>query len=280
MKTVAHLGKKGSYSYLAGRKQVGQGKYLSCASFQQVFEMVYRDEADCGVLPIENSLVGSIYENYDWLNQYNLKMIAEEYVRIEHCLLTIKAIDYEEDFLKGIRQVWSHPKAIEQCSLFFRNYPWIEPVLTGDTAQAAYEIASRGDSSLAALASREAAEIYGLSLCKQGLEDDPANYTRFVMVAKKDKNVAGKNKAALFLILDHRPGSLASVLSQIAQQNINLTKIESRPFQGHPFEYLFYVDLEFQDENPENIAHLLETIYPLVKQVKLLGYYAAGSKGT
>jgi prephenate dehydratase len=276
MKNIAYLGGKGSYSYLAGMKQLGHGNYVGCSSFQKIFERVDNGTADCGVLPIENSLVGSIYENYDRLHPYDFQIIAEEYIRIEHCLLTVSKLN-DEKGMKTLRRILSHPKAIEQCSLFLQKYPWIEPIAVGDTASAAFEVASKRDETVAAIASAEAARIHHLFIEKRGIADDPANVTRFVIVAKKRKEVSNGNKATLFLILNHRPGSLAVILQELANRKINLTKIESRPYQGHPFEYLFYIDIEFEGKNSQELATLLEALYPLVKKIKLLGYYSAGS---
>jgi len=270
MKTIAYQGVKGAFSYMTALKKFGEGNHFrGLQTFKEVFELVECGQADHAVIPIENSLIGSIYENYDLLNIYEMRIIGEHFTKIEHCLLTISN---SHDQLKAIKKVLSHPKALEQCSCFFQRHPWIESVVYMDTAAAAAEIASKNDPTCAAIASASAAELYGLKILKKGIEDDPKNYTRFVTVSKKE--LAGMaDKCSLVLQLEHTPGALVEMLKQFADQAINVTKIESRPLRGSPFEYLFYVDFEFMEKQRQDVEDRLSKLGSKVKKIKILGFY-------
>ncbi len=279
MKTIAYQGVKGAFSYITALKEFGENHHFrGLQTFKEVFEVVNRGEADDAVIPIENSLIGSIYENYDLLNTYEMKIVAEHFTKIEHCLLTLSTPHLKGDEqLKKITKVLSHPKALEQCSNFFQNHPWIEAVVHFNTAGAAAEIASSGNPTLAAIASAEASELYGLKILKKGIEDDPKNYTRFVTVTKREMHSEEIDKCSLLLQLKHCPGALAELLKHFAEQAINLTKIESRPLRGCPFEYLFYVDFEFIGRKRQDIENLLKGLCSKVQMLKILGFYKKGA---
>jgi len=279
MKTIAYQGVKGAFSYMTALKEFGKDNHFKgLQTFREVFERVQSGEADCAVIPIENSLIGSIYENYDLLNIYEMRIIGEYFTKIEQCLLTI-SISHEQEYeqLRTIKKVLSHPKALEQCACFFQKYPWMEAVVYMDTAAAAAEIASRGDPTWAAIASASAGELYGLQILKKGIEDNPMNYTRFVTVTKKEVQSDQVDKCSLLVQLKHVPGALAELLKQFADQAINLTKIESRPHQGSSFEYLFYVDLEFIGRKQQEIEDLLNKLCSKVQKLKILGFYKRGT---
>ncbi len=257
MKRIVYQGIKGSFSYLTAVKQWGEEHRLTGMNgFREVFEAVAEDRADLALIPIENSLAGSIYENYDGLIRYDLSIIGEAYTKIEHCLL-----GYGE--IASLKKVFSHPKALEQCGVFLRAHPWISPVLHTDTAGAAADVARWGDPSLGAIASRESAELYGLQVLRANVEDEPNNYTRFLFVAKSPSTAAPANKCSLSFTLEHTPGKLAEVLEHLSRQGANLTKIESRPLKTKPFEYVFYLDIEFTE--PPNLD--------IFSNYKLLGFY-------
>lgn len=279
MKTIAYQGVKGAFSYMTALNEFGENTRLrGLQTFKEVFEMVKYGEADYAVIPIENSLIGSIYENYDLLNIYEMRIIGEHFTKIEHCLLTISTSHEQgNERLKTIKKVLSHPKALEQCSCFFQRHPWMEAVVYMDTAAAASEIASNGDPTCAAIASVSAAELYGLEILKKGIEDDPKNYTRFVTVMKKEIHNDQIDKCSLLLQLKHVPGALAEMLKQFADQAINLTKIESRPLRGSPFEYLFYVDFEFIGRKRQDVEDLLNGLCSKVQKLKILGFYKRGT---
>lgn len=276
MKTIAYQGVKGAFSFLTAREAWGCNNiFIGADSFQEVFELLKEGHADYAVVPIENSLVGSIYENYDWLAKYDSRIIAEHYTHIEHCLLA-KKLDGKgkDERLIHIRKVISHPKALEQCRSLFKQYPWMEAVAHQNTASAAAEVGMGNDPSLAAIASAPAAEFYGLEILKQGIEDNQANYTRFVTVAQK--GTESGNKCSLLVRLPHIPGSLSRVLNKFSERNMNLTKIESRPIHGSPFEYTFYIDIVLGDREKQGFKGLFEALSDYVQTLKILGIYKTG----
>ena len=274
MKTIAYQGAEGAFSHLTAVKAFGKNnRYCGLNTFREVFEKLARNEVDFAMIPIENSLIGSIYENYDLLNRYGGRIVGEYFTRIEHCLLTIPSTE-----LNMIKKVMSHPKALEQCRLFFQEHPGIEAVVHPDTAGAAAEVASRHDSSYAAIASAEAGELYGLEILMKGIEDNDKNYTRFVSVTKTRIEEGKPDKCSLLIRLKHSPGTLARMLAPFADGNVNLTKIESRPLQDSPFNYVFYIDFEFEAQN--DIKSLLDNLQKGVQELKILGFYQRGTLWT
>lgn len=266
MSRIAHKGLKGSFTYLNALNYFGKDHdFIGLENFNDIFDQVWRGYADFGVVPIENSLVGSIYENYDALCRYPVSIVGESYLRVEHFLVGAGPID-------RIKKVYSHPKALEQCSQLFKSHPWFEKAMSSDTASAAEFIARSGDRSLAAISSAEAAKLYGLSILIPHIEDDPLNFTRFIVIAKKTAKNSSDDKCSLMLKLKHIPGALSNVLNLIAAEEINLTKIESRPLIGKPFEYLFYLDLT-SPRLTEILESLIKKIEPLASELKLLGLY-------
>lgn len=277
MKTIAYQGVKGAFSYLTALKQFGeQNHYRSAQTFKEVFELLRSGEADAAVIPIENSLIGSIYENYDLLNQYGMQIVGEHYTKIEHCLLSYPSNEAKVARLMQIKRVLSHPKALEQCSHFFQRHSWMQAVVHMDTAAAAEEIASRKDACYAAIASAQAGKLYGLDILEEKIEDDPRNYTRFVIAAQKGSFDCQADKCSLLLQLKHMPGALADGLKVFASQGINLTKIESRPLRGSLFEYVFYVDFEFKGRGMRDVEDVLGKLREKVNQLTVLGFYKKG----
>lgn len=282
MKTIAYQGVRGAFSHMTALKEFGEkNTFKGAHTFKEVFEMVESGKADYAVIPIENSLIGSIYENYDLLNSYEMQIVGEHYTKIEQCLLAVPTpYEKKERRLKEIQRVLSHPKALEQCSHFFQRHPWIEAVVYMDTAAAAAEVASKGDLSLGAIASAHAAALYGLEILKKAVEDDPKNYTRFVTITKKELYDDLIDKCSLLLQLKHIPGTLAEMLKQCADRELNLMKIESRPLRGAPFEYLFYIDLEFTRGKQEAVERLVKEMCCRVQKLKILGFYKRGTLWT
>lgn len=269
MKTITYQGIKGAFSYLTAVLAFGEDNhFLPSKTFNEAFERISSGKADFGMIPIENSLVGSIYENYDLINAHEMKIVGEHFMKIEHCLLTIPG-----NRIEWMKKVLSHPKALEQCKGFFQKHPWIEAVVHADTAAAAAEIAALDNPELGAIASASAAEMYGLSILQKGIEDDPSNYTRFVTVAKNACPDEQADKCSLMVQLQHAPGCLANALKQFAEEGLNLTKIESRPQKGKPFNYLFYVDFEFNENRLHKIENLLNKLCSNVQKLTLLGFY-------
>lgn len=274
---IAYLGKKGSFSYAAANELFGENfDYLAARDFAEVFSLLKKDAAHYAVVPIENSLAGSIYENYDFLHAHKVYIVKERYKRIEHCLLS--SSEKKEDAIKQLKWVVSHPKALEQCKGFFHTHPWIKGVASEDTASAAFQIAEKKDPAYGAIASVMTAEIYGLSILQKNLEDDPNNYTRFICLSKdKSESEMECNKCSLVFTVQHLPGTLYEMLSIFALHQIDLTKIESRPIKGRPFEYLFYVDLEWQGMSLFLFKQILEIFKTKVEWVKNLGFYKSGA---
>lgn len=282
MKTIVYQGVKGAYSYATAIKEFGQGhNYIGLTTFKEVFDLVDSGHADYGLLPIENSLVGSIYENYDLLHQYDMKIVGEAYIKVEHCLLApYSSIYSKEDRIDSIKKVLSHPKALEQCTSLFRRHPWMEAVVHMDTAGAAEQVSREGNPTCAAIASASAAELYGLEIVYRGIEDDSQNYTRFVTIAKEGSSIKAGDKCSLMLQLNHAPGTLVDVLNRFEEIGVNLTKIESRPMRGSPFEYHFYLDFDFMENSQEEIDKLLEDISQKAQKMKVLGLYGQAQENT
>jgi prephenate dehydratase len=271
---VACQGACGSFSHLAGLTFFPEPfSLIETTSFQNVFIELSSGNATFGVIPIENSLVGSIYENYDLLCQYDIPIRGEVYLRIEHNLLVIPDNTIQpHERIAQLSRILSHPKALEQCKLLFKEYPNLSPEPCTDTAGAARAVAKSGDLSLGAIASKEAAEFYGLSPLLSSIEDDQQNYTRFLVIGSEPLAHGDPSKISLVVTLEHKPGSLIAVLSALYQGGGDLTKIESRPVRGHPFEYLFYLDII----HPIGASAIREKILPLTRSVKILGEYQAG----
>lgn len=271
MAKIVYQGIEGAFSDLTARAQFGSKNiFIGKKTFKDVFQAIVHSEADFGVVPIENSLAGSIYENYDNLNTYDVKIIAETYTRIEHYLVGL-----QED-LRQIKQVYSHPKALEQCQGFFAEHPWMEAVASWNTAAAAKELAEKGTLHTASISSKIAAQKYGLKILQEHIEDDPYNYTRFITISRDSLKDTKPNKCSLLIQLKHQPGALAMALQHFAKNDINLTKIESRPIHGQPFHYLFYIDVEFQDQ--DIVRDVLYQLNDAVDVIKILGYYETANK--
>lgn len=275
---IAYHGIPGSFTYLAAKAHFPNIVSLHSRNrFGDIFKSVESKETEFGIVPLENSLAGSVYDNYDLLWQHDVKIVGEVYLRISHNLLakSVSAVD-NSSRLKQITKVYSHPKAIEQCEQFFKKYPNIEKCLSPDTASAAQMVASNPDSSIAAIASTQAAEEYGLVAICEHLEDNPSNFTRFVVLSLQEANHDGCNKCSIIFTLPHVPQSLIVALQAISSDFINITKIESRPIHGKPFEYAFYVDLEFVADQLESAKKVVKSFISKVNSCKVLGYYKKG----
>lgn len=273
MDSVACQGAEGSFSHLAGKTFFTRPfPLVETRSFKEIFAAIHEGRATFGVLPIENSLVGSIYENYDLICHHDLPIRGEVYLRIEHNLLVVPDDRFTpHDRLTKLSKVFSHPKALEQCQLLFDEYPNLTPHPFSDTAGAARDVSSSGDITHAAIASKEAAATYGLSILLSNIEDDSENYTRFLVIGKPDIPHNAPLKVSLVATLEHRPGTLLALLSALHDGGGDLTKIESRPVRGKPFEYLFYLDVI----HPGGSAAIQRDLTPLTRSLKILGEYEA-----
>jgi prephenate dehydratase len=267
---VAFQGELGSFSHKACGKIFGFSiKPYPCRSFEDAFEAVARKKADLAVIPIENTLAGSIHKNYDLLARHSLEVIAETSLRVEHNLIAHRGIS-----LRQVRQIYSHPAALEQCSRLLRRLKTTEKVPYYDTAGSVKCIRDKGLKSSAAIASEDAARIYGMKILRRGIEDDPENYTRFLALARRKRFPRGGGKTSIVFGLKNEPGVLFKALSVFALRNIDLTKIESRPIRGKPWEYLFYLDLKSDIRSPECL-NALRHLRELAPYLKVLGSYPA-----
>lgn len=262
---VAYQGERGAYSEIAGIKYFGSNTILvPCKTLSDLFEIA--DDVDYIILPIENSLEGSVNEANDLLLTTRLNVVGEVYVRIVHCL-----ISYEGKSINDIRRVYSHPQALGQCRRFI-NANRFEVIPYYDTAGSVKMLASNAMSDAAAIASARAAEVYSMRILAEGIEDDKNNYTRFLILGNEDADPTGNDKSMIIFATKHAPGALYSVLGEFASRGINLTMIVSRPIKGRPWEYNFYIDFEGHKDE-EHIKDCLESISDKVTFLKFLGSY-------
>jgi prephenate dehydratase len=258
---AAIQGERGAFSEEAARRLLGPDTaILPCQRFDQVFEALSSGRAGAAVIPIENTLHGSVHENYDHLLKYRFHIVAETNLRIVHNLIAPPAIK-----LSQVRRVYSHPVALNQCLHFFAAHPEIEKVPFYDTAGSVKHLMEHPEPGAAAIASSVAAECYGAHILKKSIEDDRQNFTRFFLLRKKPipapENPRGEWKTSIVFALRNQPGALFRAMSVFALRDINLTKIESRPQKGKPWEYHFYVDLlahAEQESTCRALAHLSE----------------------
>ncbi len=264
---VAYQGAPGAYSEAAIFEIFGkQAQAIPCETFEQVFQKVESDEAQRGMLPIENSVTGSLHRNYDLLLEHQLVIVGEYPLRVRHCLIGLPDAE-----LKDIHKVISHPQGIAQCEKYLRSLN-VQTEAVYDTAGSVKMVKESGDRSLAAIASNWAAQIYGMKILQEGIEDNPANYTRFLVLGREPIQPEGEAKTSIVFTLRNIPGALFKALSVFALRDIDLTKIESRPLVGTPWEYLFYID--FRGAITEDKGqHALENLSEYALSLRVLGSY-------
>ncbi len=254
---VSFQGERGAYSEAAADNLYGSNvELVPLPSFEEVFKSVQQGDCAYGVIPIENSLAGSIHRNYDLLLQHELYIVGETNVRVMHHLIANRGVR-----LSDVRRIYSHPQALAQCEATLAALPGVEVVPTYDTAGSVKLIKEQNLRDAAAIASRRAAEIYDMEILRNNLEDVPDNYTRFLALSRTPVKATGPSKTSIVFADRNVPGSLFKMLSVFALRDIDLTKIESRPQRGKPFEYLFYLDFagSMEDEACQHaIAHLGE----------------------
>jgi len=267
MTTVAIQGEAGSFSHAAALALFGPAlELLPCASFAELFQAVETGTAARGLVPIENSLAGSVHENYDLLNAHPLHVVGETFLRIRHCLIARPGTALEE-----IRRVASHPVALAQCRRFFVTHPDIEAVPAYDTAGSVRSLMEGNAVADAAIASALAARLYGAAVIAADLEDHAENYTRFLVVAGDPTDVRGATKTLLLVTLDNAPGALHRALGVFAARGLDLSKIESRPLPGRPWEYLFYLDV-LATSRP-TLAEALDELRGFAASLRVLGSF-------
>jgi arogenate/prephenate dehydratase len=266
---ISYQGEPGAFSEAAARKVDADADLVSCRSFEEVFDAVQAGTSAYGVLPIENSIGGSIHRNYDLLLQHDLPIVAEVELPVVHHLLAMPGTT-----LASLTRVYSHPQGLAQCERFLRTLTGVEIVATYDTAGSAKMIADGKMKDAGAIASARAGEVFGLTSLAASVQDFDDNITRFLVVGRDPFPNAVPDKTSIVFSLPNDPGSLFKALSVFALRGIDLTKLESRPIPGRPWEYLFYVDLAAaREEIPcaRALAHLAE----FAPMLRTLGSYAS-----
>ena len=265
---VAIQGEAGSFSHAAALDTHGpELRLVPCPTFVELFRAVETGNATSGIVPIENTLAGSVHENYDLLSAHALHVVAETELRIRHCLIATPRTTRGE-----IRRVASHPVALAQCRHFFLTNPDLVAVPAYDTAGSVRDLMTGKVEADAAIASKLAAELYGAAVLAEGLEDHAENYTRFLVMARDPASREAANKTSLILSLGNTPGTLHRALGVFAARGLNLTKIESRPLPGRPWEYLFYLDVV---DSGDGIGAALEELRAFTFGIRVLGTYPA-----
>ena len=263
---VAFQGEAGAYSEQAVFGYFGSVETVSCESFDAVFDSVNSGKADAALIPIENSLAGSIHQNYDLLLRNDLHIFGEYLLRVRHCLIVNPGVK-KSDIKKAI----SHPQALGQCAGYLRAHG-IKPEQVYDTAGSVKILKESGARDVAAIASRRAAEIYGLEILEEGIEDNAENFTRFLAVQTEAVVPENEAKTSIVFTLKNQPGALFKALSVFALRDLDLTKIESRPLQGKPWEYLFYVDF-IGATHDETVCKALDHLSEYAMMLRVLGSY-------
>ncbi|MBA3642112.1 MAG: prephenate dehydratase [Acidobacteria bacterium] len=265
--TIAFQGEPGAYSEAAAHRFAPSADVLPCRSFEDVFTAVVSGRALYGILPMENSVGGSIHRNYDLLVEHELPIVGEVELAVDHCLLGRPGAK-----LADIRTVFSHPQALAQCEEYLRSLGAVEIVAVYDTAGGAKMVADGSRADAGAVASRRAAELFA-----DGVQDYASNLTRFVLISRSLDSVADANKTSLVFALKSKPGALFRALSCFALRDINLTKLESRPIRGRPWEYMFYVDVDISRHALE-YGRAVTQLGEFTQWVRTLGSYRAADK--
>ncbi len=272
MYKVAFQGERGAFSEIAAKKMFGDNITISPSfSFEEVFIKVKERKVDFGVLPIENSLYGSIYETYDLLLKYSLTITGELNLQINHHLLASKNLK-----LSGIKKVFSHPQALGQCSIFLKKLKNAQIIPAYDTAGSALLALKENGVPAAVIASREASEIYNFKVLKSNIQNNKENFTRFLVISKnKISNEFNNPKTSICFELKSMPGALFKALSVFALRDVDLLKIESRPIPHKPFQYMFYTDLLGGLEDTK-IKKAMNHLAEISISIKKFGTYEAG----
>jgi prephenate dehydratase len=268
---VAFQGERGAFSEEAAIKLLGdEVSLVPLPSFEAAFSATAQHKADYVLVPIENSLAGPVQRSLDLLVESALTIVGEVIIRVQHNLIGPPGSTFDD-----VTVVESHPVALAQCEQFFSSRPSLQRIATDDTAGSVREIVHAGDRKRAAIASKRAAQIYGGQILRENLEDDPENYTRFVLLAPARESLPDlADKISLVFRIAHVPGALFYALEPFARRKINLMKVESRPVRGLPWQYRFYLDLQASARDPEAQAALSE-LEKLAVDVRILGAYVS-----
>ena len=272
---VAFQGERGAFSEDAARQLLGKNvQTVACRTFEEMFAAVSSGAAEAAAAPIENSLAGSVHKNYDLLMEHDLTIIGETNVRIVHHLIAARPVS-----LSQLKRVHSHPVALAQCERFLRANPQLEVCPAYDTAGSVKMIVDGNTLEDAAIAGATAAEVYGAAIIAESIEDNPQNFTRFLLLCRPDRATSIKTivtndqrKTSIVFRVANKPGGLFRSLAAFALRDIDLAKIESRPIEGRPWEYSFYLDL-IGDQNEPHVERALANLSELAESVRVLGSY-------
>lgn len=275
MKRIAIQGIVGSFHDIASHEYFDgeQIQLICCATFEEVFENIKADPTVIGLVAIENTIAGSLLHNYELLRDANVTIVGEHKLHIKHSICCLP-----EDEWHSLSEIHSHPVALMQCRKFLSTHPGIKAVEDEDTAGSAEMISREKHKGWAAICHAKAAEFYGMKVLEDGIEDNKHNYTRFLVIShpmKADfmRPLNETNKSSLVFSLPHEEGSLSKILTILSFYDINLTKIQSLPIIGHEWEYMFYVDVTY--DNLTRYRQSIDAITPLTKELKILGEYRA-----
>ncbi len=265
---VAIQGERGSYSEEATKRLLGKNAKLRCCErFEDVFQLTAKQETQYCLIPIENSLSGSIHKNYDLLLRHHLKIAREINLQIEHNLIVVAGTTFEE-----INTVFSHPVALDQCDTFFERFPHLTKHSAYDTSGSVKRILEQNLRDCAAIAGKQAAEYYGGEVVMTDIQDDKENFTRFFLLTPEAKPGEKTDKTSVVFSFRNTPGALFKCMSVFALRDIDLTKIESRPIRGRPWEYLFYLDF-LGNTQEDNTRKALDHLQELTEFLEVLGCY-------
>lgn len=272
---VAIQGYRGAFHDIAVQRYFTSGgiEVIETDTFEQITDKIIKKEVQYGAMAIENTIYGMLMPNYNLLNRANIYIDGEVYLRIKQNLIVYPGVKHDE-----LKEVHSHPIAIEQCREYFKGHSQIKLIESIDTAYSVKELKEKKSKTRGAIASTLAAELYGMEILSPSIETNKKNFTRFLILEKRKKNEKDEtgDKASVIFTLAHEVGSLHHILTALANAKANLTKIQSIPILGKPFEYSFWVD--FIAENTMQIKHAINTIYPLTHELKVLGIYTKGKQ--
>ena len=264
MTNISFQGERGAYSEAAAKSFFDEIETIPFATFAEVLENTSKGNSEYSILPVENSLEGSVGESYDLLNSTSLNVIGEIYHRVEHCLIGIGK-------LEDVDTVYSHPQALGQCREFIEEYH-MKTIPTYDTAGSVKIVKELNKKNCACIASKTSSLIYNMPIMSENIANNSNNYTRFLILSKKESIQTENDKTSIIFSIKHEPGSLFRIIENFHKNNVNLTKIESRPTKSNTWEYNFYVDFEGNEENPK-ILEMLEKIKQESLFMKVLGSY-------
>ncbi|MBR4923977.1 MAG: prephenate dehydratase [Bacteroidaceae bacterium] len=276
MKKIAIQGVPGSFHDIAAHKFFPNEEIelICCDTFEEIFNHIQEDSSVIGLIAIENTIAGSLLHNYELLRDSGTTIVGEHKLRIKHNCVCLPEDDWDT-----LTEIHSHPVALAQCHNFLKRHPQMKVVEADDTAKSAEVIQTNNMKGHAAICSKYAAELYGMKVLEEGIETNKHNFTRFLVVtdtwrADDLRNRSQSNKATIVFSLPHNEGSLSQVLSIFSFYKINLTKIQSLPIIGREWEYLFYVDVIFNDYL--RFRQSIDAVSPLTRELKILGEYAEG----